>query len=179
VRGKYHKKTLDDVRLFPFSYNHALHLWNQALEESGYDKKDEVTKRNIYHIHGLRKFFRSQCTVAGIEPNIAEMFLGHIAGLSQYHQYQPEFIAQQYRKFEDTARIMVDPVESPETLTKIEQMERTIQAQQAQMNQMNRIIDSEMHHGYYNQLQKQRERELIADAQADAELQQMYERGEL
>jgi len=140
VRGKYYKKSLDDVRLFPFTYNSALNLWNKAIQASGYATKDEKTNRHIYHIHGLRKFFRSQCTVASVEANVAEMFLGHINGLSQYHQYTPEFIAQQYRKFEDKAKIMVDHIENPETLTKLEQMERIIRTQEQRI----KILDQAM-----------------------------------
>jgi len=117
----------DDDRLFPFEYAKALTMWNRAVEASGNVKKDENTGRQVLHIHSLRKYFRTHLTMAGVEPNIAESFLGHIQGLREYHKYDEDYITRQYAMAEaKELRVMVDVVESAETTHTIQVLQEKI-----------------------------------------------------
>jgi len=49
-------------------------MWNMACEKAGLDFRDNRTKRRIYHLHSLRKFFR---TKIGLDLDITHALMGH------------------------------------------------------------------------------------------------------
>ena len=54
------KKSLNDKRIFPFSYHNAREMWITMIKKTGLNQRDKTTDRYKYHIHTLRKFFRSR-----------------------------------------------------------------------------------------------------------------------
>ena len=54
-------KSIDDERVFPFTTNNAVQMWNYMVERAGapYNERDARTGRHKYHIHSLRKYFRT------------------------------------------------------------------------------------------------------------------------
>ena len=78
VKGHLRKRTGEiysgDV-VFPFSYKTARFMWNRACDKAGCDEKDSLTGRRIYHIHCLRKFFRSN---VGLDLDVVHALMGHV-----------------------------------------------------------------------------------------------------
>jgi len=69
------KKLADDDRIFPFQPSNARNVWNGLIKKTGLTEKDKTTDRYIYHIHTLRKFFRTQFSKQ--DRDICEILLGH------------------------------------------------------------------------------------------------------
>ena len=61
-------------RVFPWTDNTARFMWSLACDKAGYGIKDKKTSRRIYHLHGLRKFFRSK---SGLGVDITNALMGH------------------------------------------------------------------------------------------------------
>jgi integrase len=91
-------RKIDDGRLFPLNYKNMIKQWNGALEKTGLAEKDRVTHWNLFHIHVLRKFFRTQLgTVIPID--IVETLLGHSGYLTNsYRRYSESQLAEFYSK---------------------------------------------------------------------------------
>lgn len=78
--GQKYKKSINDTRIFPFSDTNAREIWNNLIRKAGYNEKDEWTNRRKAHVHGLRKFFRSNFH----NTDLAEELMGHEGYLSTY-----------------------------------------------------------------------------------------------
>lgn len=101
-KEEFNGKNLDDNRLFPFDVPTAYYMWNNALRKSGFLKKDNGTKRIIFHPHVLRKFFRSQMAQL-IDVDVVEALMGHEDYLTGvYRKYSPEQLATLYLKGESS-----------------------------------------------------------------------------
>ena len=81
--------------VFPFSYKTARFMWNRACDKVGCDERDRQTGRRIYHIHCLRKFFRSN---VGLDLDVVHALMGHAEYLDDaYVRLEEEGeIARQY-----------------------------------------------------------------------------------
>jgi integrase len=66
--------------VFPLEHSTACWIWNNACDKAGYDIKDKRTGRRIYHLHSLRKFFR---TKIGLDTDITSALMGHVEGLDK------------------------------------------------------------------------------------------------
>jgi len=104
VFQQYHKRTqekpLDDKRLFPFTPSTIRYSWNRLLERADLDSTDEQTKYHTYHVHVLRKFFRTYMSLI-IPYDIVEALLGHEGYLTTcYRRYSEEQLGQFYLKGE-------------------------------------------------------------------------------
>lgn len=87
-------KNPKDIRIFPFSYATTKMIWNTLAEKSGFNQRDPKTDRRLYHIHGLRKYFRSRL---GIDVDITEALMGHEQGIrTVYRKYTEEQLAEMY-----------------------------------------------------------------------------------
>jgi integrase len=67
----------DDYRgdkVFPWAKTTARFMWNSACDKAGLGVKDKRTKRRVYHLHSLRKFFR---TKIGLDVDITHALMGH------------------------------------------------------------------------------------------------------
>lgn len=66
--------TFKDVRMFPWNKPNARSMWNNVLGKAGLDKRDKTTEIRIYHLHTLRKFFR---TKLGLHSDLTHALMGH------------------------------------------------------------------------------------------------------
>ena len=104
-KGKAKEKSLDDNRLFPFSYSVVEQLWKNALTKSENLSFDKSTGRKQLRIHQLRKFFRSQLAL-GCPVEIVEALLGHEGYLTDaYRRYTKKQMGEHYLKHEHLLNI--------------------------------------------------------------------------
>ena len=66
--------TYEDERMFPWDSNTARFMWNRACDKAGLGMRDNHTNRRVYHLHSLRKFFR---TKVGLDVDITHALMGH------------------------------------------------------------------------------------------------------
>jgi integrase len=96
-------KDIDD-RLFSFEPGTAKQIWENALIKSGLDLKDYGTgkPRLIYHVHVLRKFFRSQLgtyrtSIGETTPkDVIECLMGHDGYLDGAYRRIPDDELEKY-----------------------------------------------------------------------------------
>jgi len=70
-----------------------------------------------YHIHEMRDFFKSMCTLAGVSNIASEYWLGHDIdklGYDKSPQYDEKFFEREYLKVEPKLRVWTSATESPE-----------------------------------------------------------------
>lgn len=85
-----------DKRVFPWRPNNIIKIWNSLLEKSEYLERDERTDRRVYHVHGLRKYFRSR--LSKHDRDIAELLMGHKGYLSEnYLRLTPDEVKKAYQ----------------------------------------------------------------------------------
>lgn len=107
------KGTYESLLMFPFSHATALIMWNNATTKAGLDQTDRRTKRKIYHLHSLRKFFRTQI---GLDLDVIHALMGHSAYLdSAYLRQDGEEIAQTY--LEAMPNVSVYETQNSETIS--------------------------------------------------------------
>ncbi len=82
--------------VFDWAINTARYMWDRAIEKAGLDAKDEKTHCRIYHLHGLRKFFRSQI---GLDVDLTHALMGHSGYLDDsYVRLNQNEIAEAYKE---------------------------------------------------------------------------------
>jgi integrase len=87
-------KKYRDNRVFSWSIWTARDIWNRATRKANLDIKDNVTDRRVYHLHSLRKFFRS---CIGLDPDLTHALMGHVEYLdSSYLRIDQNEIAEAY-----------------------------------------------------------------------------------
>lgn len=80
--------------VFPWNSHTARFIWNTACDKAGLDAKDNRTGRRVYHIHSLRKFFR---TMVGLDVDVIHALMGHVEYLDNaYVRQDLEDIGQAY-----------------------------------------------------------------------------------
>ncbi len=108
------RKKIPGGELFPkdmvwgFGIGAAQYLWRSALEKAGLNKRDTNTKKriHIYHMHTLRKFFRSAMGEAGVPDVIVHAWMGHSAYLSEaYDRIGNPFLSKMYKEKMDVVTI--------------------------------------------------------------------------
>ena len=98
-------------RVFAWSEYTARFMWNLACDKAGYGDRDKRTGRRVYHLHSLRKFFR---TKIGMDLDITHALMGHAEYLDKAYVRldQDKEIAEAY--LEAMPNVSVYQVESPE-----------------------------------------------------------------
>jgi len=97
VKKKFHKN-IDDPYIFPFSYNNSRDIWNRLINKADYKEKDTSTGRYRYHIHSLRKYFRTRLG-SEIPVDVVEVLMGHSGYLTgAYRRYSMEQLKDFYKK---------------------------------------------------------------------------------
>lgn len=69
----------DNKKVWDYSHSTAQSMWVRALEKVGLDEKDNG--RYIYHIHTLRKFFRTNWS--STNEDVRKALMGHLTGLDK------------------------------------------------------------------------------------------------
>ena len=92
------EKDPEDDRIFPFTETVAYSLWKSALDKTSLNGRDKTTNRHFFHVHTLRKFFR---TYHRADRDVREVIMGHEGYLTEaYRRYQdnPKLLAEEYKK---------------------------------------------------------------------------------
>ena len=71
---RFSKRTHKDSRMFPWNDSNSRFMWNEACDKAGLGMRDDKTKRRIYHLHSLRKFFRTNIS---LDLDITHALMGH------------------------------------------------------------------------------------------------------
>ncbi len=105
-KSTWEEKKAKDPRLFPLTRMTVNEMYTRALEKAGYLKRDPRTGYATFHIHTLRKFFRSR--LGPVLPlDIVETLLGHESYLaSAYRRYTLDQLAEFYRKGEPSLWVL-------------------------------------------------------------------------
>ena len=123
--------------IFPFSTNTARAIWNNAVKKGDLNQKDPTTDRRIYHLHSLRKFFRSE---SKMELDIIHSIMGHSEYLDgSYRRYTEEELEKAY--IEAMPNLSVYAIQDLELKkitekqrTEIDEMRKTIEDQKQRLN---------------------------------------------
>ena len=132
-RSSTRKAELNKNRIFPFEHNNASYMWREALIKAKLDQRDVTTGRYNFHVHVLRKFFRTQMATV-IQVDIVEALMGHEGYLtSVYRKYSTKQLSEFYLKaehtvsiFKDTQKIMKLKKEIDITKSEIEQHNKSL-----------------------------------------------------
>jgi integrase len=121
-------KTLDDTRLYPYTYTVVITSWTNALKKSGHHSVDKSTRRLQLHPHMLRKYFLSQF-ISSSNIKIGEELAGHDGYLTaEYRRIPRAELAAEYKKVEPRLTIL-----APEDYGELTERDRTALQRQAEM----------------------------------------------
>lgn len=109
-----YKREINNNLLFPITQHNIARRWRKLLAKNNLSEKDENTGREIYHIHTLRKRFK---TVLGV--HMAEGLLNSIVGHSgylgdNYNRYTSEQLRSAYLECEKFISIEPKTVDKKE-----------------------------------------------------------------
>lgn len=89
------KSKENDNRLFPYSDNVALQIWNNALKNAELISSNSETKKPNWKINQLRKFYQSQLNSVCPEDVVDELM-----GLKKDGKHSPDQLVESYKKAE-------------------------------------------------------------------------------
>jgi len=118
--------------VFGFEPHNFSFMWRLALKKAGLDQRDPTTKLHyyIYHIHTLRKFFRTNMGLAGVKDFVVHAWQGHKAYLSQaYDRLSKEEMAKQYLDHMDAVSIYDVSVDVTSFKEKLASMSQQLETQ--------------------------------------------------
>ena len=107
-------KGAKDDRIFPFTHGTVYAMWHSALEKSGYGERDPTTKVYKFHLHTLRKYFRSRLPRGGVPVDVTQGLMGEEGYLSaEYRRLKddPETMARMYKQGEPFLAVFRDQAE--------------------------------------------------------------------
>lgn len=109
--------------LFPVSDNQINSAWETLLRKAGLFQVDSETKRNIYRLHSLRRFFDTRLgTKTGMKEKMIQYFMGHLSQLeNKYYVPELEDAREQYLKAQD-ALICCVPEEARSKIRTLEKI---------------------------------------------------------
>jgi len=103
----YYRKSLNEKniikyynQIFPFCEDTARFMWNNLLNKAGkpLNRRDPITKRYIYHLHTLRKFFSTRLKINKMPNDMVERLMGHE---EKYHGAYNGFTEEELHKSYD------------------------------------------------------------------------------
>ena len=99
IKGR--EKSVDDNRVFPMTENHIRIMWNNLLKKAELDERDQNTKMQYrrYHLHTLRKYFRTYLAPAiSGGSDVVHALMGHEEYLdAAYQRYNREQLGTMYK----------------------------------------------------------------------------------
>jgi integrase len=120
------REAKDDGRIFPFTPENIGAIWTRASKKAKLFKAQKETKRQLIHIHGLRKYFRTYGKWAQID--VVECLLGHRSELREtYARPSPEIMAEEYLRCEPNLSIYEQSKTVVELKQKVEKQSDDIQ----------------------------------------------------
>jgi integrase len=185
LRKKYSKRFKESVsgdsdRVFPFHPVNAGRKFRRIIEKIGLTKRDPETNRYVYHIHGLRKFFKSNMETK-ISESIVEYLMGHTGYLSgSYLRYTERELAEFYLEAMDTVTIF----ESGIPLEKIKELEEGMQIRNGKISYLEQQLEEMQGHWKKTmeelyELKSQGELKPVLPKEKWVELQEKTKKGEL
>jgi integrase len=121
--GKRSGGTYEDPRIFPWSDFTARFIWNSACAKAGLDQKDTRTNRRVFHLHSLRKFFRTNIS---LNLNYIHALMGHSEYLDDaYLRQEQKDIAEAY--LEAMPNVSVYAIENTELKQETQNLKEEIQ----------------------------------------------------
>ena len=133
--GKFAKEMVFDITTYSFRS-----MWKRALKKTGLDQKDSETGFWVYHVHTLRKFFRTQMGEIAKVPDITvHAWMGHSAYLAKAYE-RPKELAQTYKKAMDAVTIYGGAGVS-EFKDKLEAIEREVKEKDEELHKVNEMLD--------------------------------------
>ena len=139
VRGSLKKRSgegsYESELVYPYLVNNARGMWNRACRKAGLEEKDEITGRRLYHLHSLRKFFR---TNVGLSDNYVHSLMGHVGYLDDaYYRPDQEDIAKAY--LENMHRVSLYELDS-ELKATVDKLEKELDERSSDFdNRLNEI----------------------------------------
>jgi integrase len=90
--GQHYRKDL----VFDWTEANSRYMFTEAIKKAGLGERDHKTKRFIYHIHGLRKFFTTNIKLS---ENMTHALLGHVGYLdNSYVRFTKKQLGEAYLK---------------------------------------------------------------------------------
>jgi len=119
------QKTNSNNKLFPYTTSNMRTIWNNLLAKADLDDLETRNGRHLIHIHGLRKFFRTQMSKQNRD--IAELLMGHEGYLATaYLRFTPDEVKQQYLEGMKNLYIFERPIEDSE---RVKELQKEYQAE--------------------------------------------------
>ena len=133
-------KSMDDTRIFPYTYHTARLSWLRLLKKAGYDQKDKTTGVYIYHIHTLRKYFMSRMKLE-LPETVVEALAGHSKYLTEaYRRYSQEQLAEMYVKGMSTITVFESQPDLSEVHEQLKNKDTEIQELNKRLEAMDRDL---------------------------------------
>lgn len=135
------KEKSPSEKIWPFTSATARTMWNKALKSANLDEKDPGSGFYVYHIHTLRKFFRSNIRV---EDDVREELLGHAGYLdNSYRRISMERKEEAYKEAMDSVSIYEKAGASKRELrqTELRTLRATLRAQGYDKAEIDNICD--------------------------------------
>jgi integrase len=124
-RSHLYNKSKEDNRLFPFSEGTSYAMWYNALDKTMFNSRDEKTNRRKFHVHVLRKYFRTNHRA---EVDAREALMGHEGYLTgAYRKYSLEQLQEFYKQGEWGILVFKDMDEIKDFKEKLEQRNTELQ----------------------------------------------------
>lgn len=128
--------TFKGKRVFPVCHHTAKYLWNRACDKAGLDVRDKQTGRRLYHLHSLRKFFRSKI---GLNNDVTHALMGHVEYLDEsYLRQEQGEIAEAY--LENMQNVSINAVEDLELRRTTEEQKNEITELRKEMAELKAFV---------------------------------------
>ena len=109
---------------YPLDPKHVRRAFQNALARLGYLKRDASNRGWEYHIHGLRRSFKTILQNAGMDGLKIEILMGHDVGIDRsYYRPSEAELAKEWKEYE---RYLM--LETPETTINVKEREEIIKA---------------------------------------------------
>jgi len=126
----------EDERLFPYIYQTAWVMWRNLIRNAGKNVRDGTTNRYKFHIHSLRKFFRSRLPKT-IGVDMTEYLMGHENYLSrEYRHYTVEELGKEYLKGAERLLVFETPADTTDLHERLDTKDKQLEEMQKTMEEM-------------------------------------------
>jgi len=117
-------------------------MWVNALKKAGLDQRDESTKKRmyIYHIHTIRKFFRTRMALANVPDMIVHGWMGHSAYLAEAYDRPEEELTKLYLDHMDAVSVYGSGTSS-EFKKKLEAIEKESKQDKEELRKVNEMLN--------------------------------------